>query len=67
MDYEILIYRENGVWVAEAPELLGCAAHGATKAEALARIESLIPEWIAAARESGIFVPEPAGRVAVPA
>jgi predicted RNase H-like HicB family nuclease len=67
MDYEILIYCEGGVWVAEAPELPGCAAHGTTKAAALASIESLIPEWIAAARESGIPIPEPAGRVAVPA
>ena len=65
MDYEILIYHEDGIWVAEAPELPGCAVHGASKAEALSKIESLIPEWIASARESGIPIPAPSGRVAV--
>ena len=53
MDYQILVYHEGGVWVAEAPELPGCAAHGNTEAEALACVESLIPKWIAAARQSG--------------
>ena len=38
--YEIIIYwsNEDGVFVAEAPELPGCVAHGETQEEALEHI-----------------------------
>ena len=38
--YEIIIYwsNEDGVFVAEAPELPGCAAHGDTQEAALEHI-----------------------------
>ena len=62
MNYEVVLYFENGVWVAEAPELPGCACHAATEEEALAQIKSLIPEWLDAAHESGTPVPQPVGR-----
>jgi predicted RNase H-like HicB family nuclease len=63
-DYEIVIYREDDVWVAQAPELRGCATHADTREEALARLLDLIPRWIEACRESGAPVPEPKGRFA---
>ena len=53
---------ESGVWVAEVPELPGCACHAETEEKALCQIKSLIPEWIATARESGRPVPEARGR-----
>ena len=64
MNYEIVLYFEEGAWVAEVPELTGCATHADTEEEALRQIKSLIPEWLAAARASGIPIPEPHGRMA---
>jgi len=63
-DYEIVIYREEGYWVAEAPELTGCACHGESREAVLREMESLIPEWLELARESGVAIPEPKGRCA---
>ena len=38
--YEVVIYwsKEDGVFVAEAPELPGCLAHGSTQGAALEQI-----------------------------
>ena len=49
--------------VAEAPELPGCAADGATYVEALANAEVVIREWIETARELGRPIPQPKGRL----
>jgi predicted RNase H-like HicB family nuclease len=43
--------------------LEGCAADGATQAEALANVEVVIAEWIETAKELGRSVPEPKGRL----
>ncbi len=63
--YEIIIYwsDEDEAYVAEAPELPGCAADGATYAQALANAEVVIREWIETARELGRSIPEPKGRL----
>lgn len=45
------------------PELPGCAADGATYAEAVQNVEVVIREWIETARELGRPVPEPRGRL----
>jgi predicted RNase H-like HicB family nuclease len=64
--YEIIIYwsQEDEAFIAEAPELPGCAADGATHGDALANIEVIIQEWIETAKESGRSIPEPKGRLA---
>ncbi len=61
--YEIIIYwsNEDGAFVAEAPELPGCAAHGDTHEAALKHINEAIDLWIETAREFGDPVPEPKG------
>ncbi len=62
--YEIIIYwsAEDGVFVAEVPELPGCVAHGPTPEEALTEVRNVIDLWIATANEFGDPVPEPKGR-----
>ena len=63
--YEIIIYwsAEDGAYVAEVPELAGCAADGPTYQEALSNVELVIQEWIETARELGRVIPEPKGRL----
>jgi predicted RNase H-like HicB family nuclease len=62
--YEIIIYwsDEDGVFVAEAPELPGCVAHGSSREEALANANTAIQLWIDTAKEFGDPIPEPKGR-----
>ena len=63
--YEVIIYwsADDEAFIAELPELAGCAADGASYAEALANVEEVIGEWIDTARELGRPVPEPKGRL----
>jgi predicted RNase H-like HicB family nuclease len=63
--YELIIYwsKEDDAFIAEAPELAGCAADGATYQEALANVEVVIQEWIETAREMGRSISEPKGRL----
>ena len=62
--YETIIYwsEEDGVFIAEVPELPGCMAHGATPDEALANVKDAIELWISTAKEFGDPIPEPKGR-----
>ena len=63
--YEIILYwsKEDQAFIAEVPELSGCAADGETYQEALANAEVVIREWIEIARELGRPVPEPRGKL----
>ena len=63
--YEVIIYWSNDdeAFIAEAPELPGCASDGATYGEAIANLEVIIREWIETARELGRIIPEPKGRL----
>ena len=64
--YEVIIYwsEEDQAFIAEVPELSGCAADGQTYQEALANVETVIKEWIQTAKELGRSIPEPKGRLA---
>lgn len=61
--YEVVIHwsDEDGVFVAEAPELPGCLAHGDTQQAALERINEAVDLWLETAREFGDPIPEPKG------
>lgn len=63
--YEIILYwsQEDQTFIAEVPELAGCAADGLTRQEALASAETVIAEWLQTARELGRPIPEPKGRL----
>ena len=63
--YEIIIYwsEEDEAFIAEVPELPGCASDGATYAEAIANVEVVIREWIETAQELGRPIPKPRGRL----
>ncbi|HEX7343946.1 MAG TPA: type II toxin-antitoxin system HicB family antitoxin [bacterium] len=63
--YEIIIYwsKDDEAFVAEVPELPGCAADGATHQEALANAQIVIHEWLETAKELGRPIPEPKGRL----
>jgi predicted RNase H-like HicB family nuclease len=62
--YEVIIYwsKEDDAYVAEVPELAGCAAHGASQEEALHNAQDAIGLWVETAREFGNPIPEPKGR-----
>jgi predicted RNase H-like HicB family nuclease len=62
---EVILYwsSEDDAFIAEVPELAGCAADGATRQEALANLEIVIAEWLETARELGRVIPEPKGRL----
>lgn len=63
--YEVILYwsDEDNAFIAEVPELPGCAADGETKHAALANAEVIIQEWIETAMELGRTIPEPKGRL----
>lgn len=63
--YEVILYwsHVDGAFVAEAPELPGCMAHGDTQEAALEHIHQAMDLWIDTAREFGDPVPEPKGNL----
>lgn len=63
--YEVILYwsGEDEAFIAEVPELPGCAADGPTRQEALASVEIIIDEWLDTARELGREIPIPKGRL----
>ncbi|MEG4577651.1 type II toxin-antitoxin system HicB family antitoxin [Microcoleus sp. N3A4] len=63
--YEISLYwsQEDQTFIAEVPELPGCAADGETYQEALQNIEIIMQEWIETAQELGRYIPQPKARL----
>jgi len=63
--YEVIIYwsKEDKAFIAEVPELPGCAADGSTKQAALKNVDIVIEEWIETARSLGRSIPKPKGRL----
>jgi len=63
--YEVIIYwsTEDDAFIAEVPELPGCAADGPTRQAALKNVDVIIKEWIETAKELGRPIPKPKGRL----
>ena len=59
--YRVLVHRDadKGVFVARAPELPGCLAEGATRAEAIARLEEEMSAQVHNIRQAGGEPPKP--------
>jgi predicted RNase H-like HicB family nuclease len=57
--YPIEVYwsDEDGAWIAVAPDLLHCAAHGPTPHEAVAEVEDAIAACIEVAESTGREIP----------
>jgi len=62
--YEIIIYwsDDDQAFIAEVPELPGCAAHGDSPDAALSNCNDAIALWLDTAGENGRPVPAPKGR-----
>ncbi len=63
--YEIIIYwsADDEAFIAEVPELAGCAADGLTYQSALSNVEIVMREWLETANELGRPIPLPKGRL----
>ncbi len=61
--YEIILYwsNEDKAFVAEVPQLTGCAAHGDTQLSALEHVNEAMDLWIDTAKEFDDPIPEPKG------
>jgi len=63
--YEIIIFwsKENNAFIAEVPELTNLMAHGETANKALENAQTAIDLWIQVAKQEGIVIPEPKGKL----
>lgn len=56
---------EDGLWIADVPDLRGCTTHGRTRAGALTNAAEAIEGWLETAREARFEIPEPRYRPAI--
>ena len=63
--YEMIIRWsvEDDAYVVDVPELPGCMAHGATRQGTIRKAEDAIKFWIKTAKDDGLEIPEPRGRL----
>ena len=65
LNYEMIVWwsAEDDAFVVDVPELPGCVAHGATRQAAIKNAENAIKFWIKTAKDDGLDIPEPRGRL----
>ena len=56
---KVFFSKEDGGWIAVAPELAGCSAFGKTPKRALTELEDAIELWIDTAKSKKWSVPKP--------
>jgi len=63
--YEVIVFwsQEDNAFIAEVPELPGCAADGKNAIDALKNVNTIIDEWIETALQTGRDIPKPKGRL----
>ena len=59
--YAMVVFwsNEDGVWIADVPDLKSCSAHGDTPEEALAELRVAMEAWLEIARDEGYPIPLP--------
>lgn len=62
--YQIIIFwsEEDNCFIAEVPELSGCAADGKSHKEVLENVQEVIEEWVETAKLAGREIPQPMGK-----
>lgn len=60
---EIYWSETDQCYIASAPDLKGCIAHGYSREEALAEIQTAIELWLETALEDGEEIPNPSKKV----
>ena len=63
--YDIILYwsEEHEAFIAEVPDLPGCAADGPTYEAALSAVQTAMDEWVETANELGRVIPGRMGKV----
>jgi predicted RNase H-like HicB family nuclease len=63
--YEMIVWwsDEDTAYVVDVPELPGCMAHGSTRRAAIKNAEDAIKFWIKTAKDDGLEIPSPRGRL----
>jgi predicted RNase H-like HicB family nuclease len=56
---KVFFSREDKCWIAVAPELQGCSAHGKTPEKALKELDIAMEGWLEITKEKGWAIPEP--------
>jgi predicted RNase H-like HicB family nuclease len=56
---------DNGLWIADVPDLKYCSSHGDTPDEAIANIQDALEGLIETARDAGLDIPKPRYRPAI--
>ena len=58
--YPIIVFwsDEDACWIADAPDLQYCSAHGATAEEAVRELATAVKLWIETVTEAGEPLPE---------
>ena len=66
-DYAIAVFWSDAdkAWIADAPDLRSCSAHGATPEEAVRELRIAMEAWLEAARANGMPLPKPCFREAL--
>jgi predicted RNase H-like HicB family nuclease len=63
--YEMILWwsQDDAAYVVDVPELSGCMAHGSTRQTAIQNAEDAIKFWTKTAKEDGLDIPKPRGRL----
>jgi predicted RNase H-like HicB family nuclease len=56
---EVFWSDEDGVWIANVPELVICSGHGDTPHAAVEVVEKAVEAWLEVAKREGLNIPTP--------
>lgn len=56
---EVFWSDEDGVWIANVPDLSFCSGHGDTPRTAVEEVEIAVEAWLEVAKQKGLDIPTP--------